>query len=228
MQKNKNKNISDNWTGVWVAPWAPPSSFHLGCCWHRLASLAALVAAVQKISALMCVFTVPVFCFFLIRQTFLLIIAVAICRVCFSFNQTSIASWQDYSCVRVCVFRWWAGAGGEAALAVQRLLAGAQRVPAAAAQTPQVPLHGHVTRPSPTNAQLGGVADLCGTTGRTWGRLAFPFVSAGWRDKDKTPLGPVSCRSRDAVTPPPLLLPLPSSLSPPGGQLELSAQKNNS
>ncbi len=43
--------------------------------------------------------------------------------------------------------RGGAGAGGEATLAVQRLPAGAQRVPAAATQITQVPLHSHVTPP---------------------------------------------------------------------------------
>lgn len=44
-----------------------------------------------------------------------------------------------------CVDRGGAGAGGEAALAVQGLPAGAERVPAEATQATQVSLHSHVT-----------------------------------------------------------------------------------
>lgn len=55
--------------------------------------------------------------------------------------------------------RGGAGAGGEATVAVQRLPAGAQRVPAAATQTTQVPLHSHVTttgRQTPVENRGGG------------------------------------------------------------------------
>lgn len=62
----------------------------------------------------------------------------------------------------MCLFRRRAGAGGEATLAVQRLPAGAERVPAAAAQTTQVPLHRHVTH------DPGGTPSTC--VGRRGGR----------------------------------------------------------
>lgn len=150
----------------------------------------------QTISALMWIWRRP-FGFFWwgYDQRFLLIGAVAAtCRVC---------RWQDYS-VCVCVFRWRAGAGGEAALAIQRLPAGAERVPAAATQTPQVPLHGHVT-PSVTCAgRQGGREDA-------W---LVRFVSSARRNKDKAPLGLVV----GAVTlwlRPPRISPPSSSLLPP-------------
>lgn len=119
----------------------------------------------------------------------------------------------------VCVFRWRAGAGGEAALAVQRLPAGAERVPAAAAQTPQVPLHGHVTPPPSWTLRR-----TC--AGRQGGRedsLRFPFIPAGWRAdaeqaadatktrrlSDQLVVGAIDVP--DAVTPPPSALPTSSS-----------------
>lgn len=80
--------------------------------------------------------------------------------------------------VCTCLFRRRAGAGGEATLAVQRLPAGAERVPAAAAQTTQVPLHGHVT------LDPGGTASTCvgkrggceKTVGLPAGDVCFLFV----------------------------------------------------
>lgn len=69
-----------------------------------------------------------------------------------------------------------AGARGEAALAVQGLPAGAERVPAAAAAAAQVPLQPHVTRDPcartctrPCRGRLGP-PPACGCGAGPWGR----------------------------------------------------------
>lgn len=80
---------------------------------------------------------------------------------------TVITQWVCVCC------RWGAGAGGEVALAIQRLPAGTQRVPAAATQTTQVSLHSYVTLPGSQ------------TLWKTWkeGRGGNPGGKAGQRER---------------------------------------------
>lgn len=71
---------------------------------------------------------------------------------CFDIENIPYLRWLlMYWGLNVCS-RGGARAGGEATLAVQRLPAGAQRVPAAATQVTQVPLHSHVTPPGRRNS----------------------------------------------------------------------------
>lgn len=75
--------------------------------------------------------------------------AVNIAAVVLSVKHPTVECAVDYCYdILLCLCsRGGARAGGAATLAIQRLPAGAQRVPAAATQTAQVPLHSHVTPP---------------------------------------------------------------------------------
>lgn len=70
-------------------------------------------------------------------------------NLCLLDWDTATWTWDcKQQCVCVCVCsRRGARAGGEASMAVQRVSAGAQRIPATATQITQVSLHGHVTSP---------------------------------------------------------------------------------
>lgn len=82
--------------------------------------------------------------------------------------------WYRYNWLWACVyFRGGAWAGGEATLAIQRLPAGAQWVPAAAPQATQVPLHSHVTptwMPKSCGEQGEGRAEEGENNDKEWDR----------------------------------------------------------
>lgn len=137
------------------------------------------------------------------KQTFLLITAVATCRLCFSTSRTSIPRWQDYSSVCVCV------SSDDEREQVERLRWPSRGYLQELSEYQQRRRKLRKSRCTvmwrPHTGQPGAEAVLCGMTGRTWGPLTRPFVASGRRNEDKR-------RPSDAVTPfppnPPLCRPL--------------------